>query len=120
MELASSDAEPASSEILDHGTTLTFWQNDIPIWYVNGIVTQLKQGETRFERTRYGMVIEPELIRASYQSDNKIFQQQNTEQIIRTLLQKNHINRSEFHLTTPFWQREYCVQYRETNAVKFM
>ncbi|WP_280177527.1 contractile injection system protein, VgrG/Pvc8 family, partial [Actinobacillus vicugnae] len=83
--------------------------------HVNGIVTQLVQGETGFERTRYKMVIEPNLARAGYQADNKIFQQQTSAQIIHTLLQKNGVARHEFHFLDSLWQREYCVQYRETD-----
>ncbi|TCP95500.1 Rhs element Vgr protein, partial [Cricetibacter osteomyelitidis] len=115
LELASFDSSPSFSEILDNRATLTFWQGIEPVRYVNGVVTQLVQGESGFSRTRYNMVIEPDLVRASYQSDNKIFQQQDSEKILRQLLSKNHINQVEFHLSDSYWQREYCVQYRETD-----
>ncbi|TCP97201.1 type VI secretion system secreted protein VgrG [Cricetibacter osteomyelitidis] len=115
LELASFDSSPSFSEILDNSATLTFWQGSEPVRYVNGVVTQLVQGESGFSRTRYNMVIEPDLVRASYQSDNKIFQQQDSEKILRQLLSKNHINQVEFHLSDSYWQREYCVQYRETD-----
>ncbi|TCP95310.1 type VI secretion system secreted protein VgrG [Cricetibacter osteomyelitidis] len=115
LELASFDSSPSFAEILDNSATLTFWQGSEPVRYVNGVVTQLVQGESGFSRTRYNMVIEPDLVRASYQSDNKIFQQQDSEKILRQLLSKNHINQVEFHLSDSYWQREYCVQYRETD-----
>ena len=115
LELSSFDASPSFVEILDNNATFTFWKDMEVVRYVNGIVTSFEQGETGFERTRYKMVIEPSLVRASYQSDNKIFQRQTSEEIIRTLLSKNQVSQVEFHLTESFWQREYCVQYRETD-----
>ncbi|MDG2946915.1 type VI secretion system tip protein TssI/VgrG, partial [Bisgaard Taxon 10/6] len=115
LELASFDASPAFAEILDNRATLTFWQSAEPVRYVNGIVTAFVQGETGFARTRYKMVIEPALARAGLQADNKIFQQQDSEKIIRALLTKSGVNQVEFHLASPYWQREYCVQYRETD-----
>ncbi|WP_386688307.1 type VI secretion system Vgr family protein [Lonepinella sp. MS14437] len=115
LELASFDASPSFAEILDNTATLTFWQGNLPVRYVNGIVTSFIQGETGFSRTRYKMVIEPNLVRASLQADNKIFQQQTSETIIRTLLSKNQVSQVQFHLSESYWQREYCVQYRETD-----
>ena len=101
--------------MLDNEATLTFWQGSEAVRYVSGIVTGFAQGESGFSRTRYKMVIEPSLSRARYQSDNKIFQQQNSEKILRTLLQKNQVSQVDFSLTNADWVREYCVQYRETD-----
>ena len=61
------------------------------------------------------MVIEPSLCRAGLQTDLRIFQQQDSQKIIETLLSKNQVPQSQFHLQTPYWTREYCVQYRETD-----
>ncbi|MCQ9124753.1 hypothetical protein MUW69_001938, partial [Rodentibacter heylii] len=63
MALAGFDNAPAFAEILNHPATLTFWQDDTPIRYLNGIVTGFKQQESGFSRTRYQMVIEPALSR---------------------------------------------------------
>ncbi|OOF67390.1 type VI secretion system Vgr family protein, partial [Rodentibacter caecimuris] len=115
LELASFDDNPNISAILDTSATLTFWQNDNAIRYVNGIVTNLERGETGFSRTRYTMIIEPTLSRANLQTDLRIFQQQDSQKIIETLLQKNYVQQSRFHLKDAYWTREYCVQYRETD-----
>ena len=95
--------------------TLSFWQGDNAVRYVNGIVTRFGVGETGFLRTQYNMVVEPALIRASYQSDSRIFQHQNSEKIIRTLLHKNGVEDVAFEPLPTDWVREYCVQYRETD-----
>ena len=115
LELVSFDNAPHFSEILDHPATLTFLQADCAVRHLNGIVTHFEQGESGFSRTRYHMVIEPALSRAGLQSDVRIFQQQDSQQIIETLLGKNQVAQYQFHLTAPYWTREYCVQYRETD-----
>ncbi|OOF41272.1 type IV secretion protein Rhs [Rodentibacter mrazii] len=115
LEIASFGAEPDFLTIIDHNATLTFWQGEQAVRHVNGIVTGFNQGETGFSRTRYHMVIEPSLCRANLQTDLRIFQQQDSQKIIETLLQKNYTYQSRFHLQTPYWTREYCVQYRETD-----
>ena len=103
------------SALLDKPVTLSFWQGDNAVRYVNGIVTRFGVGETGFLRTQYNMVVEPALIRASYQSDSRIFQHQNSEKIIRTLLHKNGVEDVAFEPLPTDWVREYCVQYRETD-----
>ncbi|WP_162541435.1 type VI secretion system Vgr family protein, partial [Aggregatibacter aphrophilus] len=115
LELASFDDSPKFSDILDHPATLTFWQDNAAVRHLNGIVTGLKQGETGFSRTRYSMVIEPALSRADLQADLRIFQQQDSQKIIETLLSKNQVAKHQFHLKDSYWTREYCVQYRETD-----
>ncbi|MCQ9124761.1 type VI secretion system tip protein VgrG, partial [Rodentibacter heylii] len=62
------------------------------------------------------MVVEPALVRAGLQSDSRIFQHQNSEKIIRTLLQKNWVEKVTFEPLPSDWEREYCVQYRETDV----
>ncbi|MCR1838694.1 type VI secretion system tip protein VgrG, partial [Pasteurella caecimuris] len=115
LALAGFDNAPAFAEILNHPATLTFWQDDTPIRYLNGIVTGFKQQESGFSRTRYQMVIEPALSRANLQADLRIFQQQDSQQIIETLLRKNQVTQHQFHFSDAYWTREYCVQYRETD-----
>ncbi|MCQ9122414.1 type VI secretion system tip protein VgrG, partial [Rodentibacter pneumotropicus] len=82
--------------------------------YVNGIVTGFGLGKSGFVRTSYQMVVEPALVRAALQSDSRIFQHQNSEKIIRMLLQKNRVDNVAFEPLPSDWEREYCVQYRET------
>ena len=78
---------------MDQSVTFTFWQGEQPVRYLNGIVTSFGLGKTGFVRTHYQMVVEPALARAAFQSDSRIFQHQNSEKIIRTLLQKNRVEK---------------------------
>ncbi|MDC2825538.1 type VI secretion system tip protein TssI/VgrG [Rodentibacter pneumotropicus] len=115
LSLVGFDDSPAFVDILDHPATLTFWQGDVAVRHLNGIVTGFKQAESGFSRTRYQMVIAPELSRAGLQSDLRIFQHQDSRAIIETLLAKNQVTQHQFHLKENYWTREYCVQYRETD-----
>ncbi|OOF41337.1 type IV secretion protein Rhs, partial [Rodentibacter mrazii] len=95
--------------------TFTFWLGDKAVRYVNGIVTGFGLGKSGFVRSYYQMIVEPALVRAGLQSDSRIFQHQNSEKIIRTLLQKNRVDNVAFEPLPSDWEREYCVQYRETD-----
>ena len=115
LMLSSFDPNISFSALMDQSVTFTFWQREQPVRYLNGIVTSFGLGKTGFVRTHYQMVMEPALARAAFQSDSRIFQHQNSEKIIRTLLQKNRVEKVSFEPLPSDWEREYCVQYRETD-----
>ena len=115
LMLSSFDPNISFSALMDQSVTFTFWQGEQPVRYLNGIVTSFGLGKTGFVRTHYQMVVEPALARAAFQSDSRIFQHQNSEKIIRTLLQKNRVEKVSFEPLPSDWEREYCVQYRETD-----
>ncbi|OOF70000.1 hypothetical protein BKG89_04645 [Rodentibacter caecimuris] len=117
LELMLSSFQPtiAFSALMDKPATFTFWQDGNPVRYVNGIVSRFSQEKTGAVRTYYRMVVEPALIRAALQSDSRIFQHQPSEKILRTLLQKNRVDNVTFEPLPLAWEREYCVQYRETD-----
>ena len=115
LMLSSFDPNISFSALMDQSATFTFWQGEQPVRYLNGIVTSFGLGKTGFVRTHYQMVVEPALARAAFQSDSRIFQHQNSEKIIRTLLQKNRVEKVSFEPLPSDWEREYCVQYRETD-----
>ncbi|QIA77374.1 contractile injection system protein, VgrG/Pvc8 family [Rodentibacter caecimuris] len=100
---------------MDKAATFTFWKGDKTVRYVNGIVTGFGLGKSGFVRTYYQMVVEPALVSAALQSDSRIFQHQNSEKIIRTLLQKNRVDNMAFEPLPSDWEQEYCVQYRKTD-----
>ena len=115
LMLSSFDPNISFSALMDQSVTFTFWQGEQPVRYLNGIVTSFGLGKTGFVRTHYQMVVEPALARTAFQSDSRIFQHQNSEKIIRTLLQKNRVEKVSFEPLPSDWEREYCVQYRETD-----
>ncbi|WGE70136.1 type VI secretion system tip protein VgrG [Actinobacillus equuli subsp. haemolyticus] len=115
LKLSSFDPDISFSALIDTPVTFSFWQGEQVVRYVNGIVTGFGLGKSGFVRTHYHMVVEPALARAALQSDSRIFQHQNSEKILRTLLQKNRVERVAFEPLPADWEREYSVQYRETD-----
>lgn len=115
LSLACKAMDADFAQIIDQPATLTFYENEEPVRYVNGIVTSLEQKKSGFLQTFYDMVIEPALVRARLQSDCRIFQEQDTRQIVTTLLKKNDVENFEFKLLDEYWTRQYCVQYDETD-----
>ncbi|WP_304166611.1 type VI secretion system tip protein TssI/VgrG, partial [Lonsdalea britannica] len=68
-----------------------------------------------FRRTRYQAVVRPALWRLGLRTNARIFQAQKPEEIISFLLQEAGITDFAFALRNEHAQREYCVQYRESD-----
>lgn len=115
LDLVSAYSAHTPAKLLDSTATLTFWDNHQAVRYVNGVVTAFHLSDTGFARTRYQMVVEPALVRADLQADCRIFQNQNTADIWKTLLQKNKVANVDISLSQSLPTREYCVQFRETD-----
>ncbi|MFP1884262.1 type VI secretion system Vgr family protein, partial [Lonsdalea quercina] len=95
---------------------------ELRVWYegelqrrVSGIVSEFGQGDTGFRRTRYQAVVRPALWRLGLRTNARIFQAQKPEEIISVLLQEAGITDFAFALRNEHAQREYCVQYRESD-----
>ncbi|MFP1868525.1 type VI secretion system tip protein TssI/VgrG, partial [Lonsdalea quercina] len=95
---------------------------ELRVWYegelqrrVSGIVSEFGQGDTGFRRTCYQAVVRPALWRLGLRTNARIFQAQKPEEIISVLLQEAGITDFAFALRNEHAQREYCVQYRESD-----
>ncbi len=123
LDISSFNSKVDFAEIVDKPATLSFYTDkdrETPVRFVNGIVTSLLQRESGYRRTRWTMVVEPSLVRADLQSDCRVFQQKNAQEIIEIILKKNNIQGSEFATAQEKYKtREYCLQYRETD-LKFI
>ncbi len=82
---------------------------------INGIVRQFSKGDTGHRHTFYSLTLVPALERLSLRSNSRIFQQQSVPEIISILLQEMGIEDYAFALKRECAQREFCVQYRETD-----
>jgi len=63
----------------------------------------------------YTLNIRPKLYRLSLTSNARIFQQKTVPDIVAKLLNDQGIVPHEFRLNDPHLEREYCVQYQESN-----
>ncbi|ATY82825.1 type VI secretion system tip protein VgrG [Aeromonas veronii] len=115
LELASLLSDIDFGAVLDQPCELLVWYNGELQRRVSGVVAQFAQGDTGFRRTRYSMVVKPALWRLSLRTNARIFQAQKPEEILSILLQEHGITDYAFALKNEHAQREYCVQYRESD-----
>ncbi|MBZ5488727.1 type VI secretion system tip protein VgrG [Halomonas aquamarina] len=115
LNLASRDGSLDAAELLDHEATLTIWQDGEALRQVHGIVSEFGRGDRGHRRTFYSLVLRPALWRLSLRHNSRIFQKVDPLTIINTLLDERGITDVAFAVTRELPEREYCVQYRETD-----
>ncbi|MFP9496808.1 type VI secretion system tip protein TssI/VgrG, partial [Pectobacterium brasiliense] len=101
--------------VLDQPCELLVWYEGVLQRRVSGIISAFAQGDTGFRRTRYQAEVRPALWRLGLRTNARIFQAQKPEVIIGTLLEESGITDYAFALRYEHAQREYCVQYRESD-----
>jgi len=116
LEVASANPSITFSAMLDRTATLTVWRDTEVQRIVNGIVIEVEQGDTGRHQTHYRLSVRPALWHAGLVRNSRIFQQQNVQEILATLLKEHHISHYAFALRDPHARREFCVQYQESDA----
>ncbi|MFM2591262.1 type VI secretion system Vgr family protein [Vibrio sp. TBV020] len=115
IDLASRQSGITAQQVVDNAAQLTMQRNGESVQFVNGIVRQFSQGDIGHHHTAYSLVLVPTLERLSLRQNSRIFQLKTTEDIIRQILQEMGVMNFSFALTRALSQREFCVQYRETD-----
>ncbi|HIF9401485.1 TPA: type VI secretion system Vgr family protein [Photobacterium damselae] len=115
IELASREPFIGPDEIVDNNCTLTVWRDGECQQEWHGIVSAFSQGDTGHRHTLYQVEMVPPLARLSLRQNSRIFQTQTVPEIISILLQEMNIQDYAFALARQYPQREYCVQYRESD-----
>ncbi|ENY6169789.1 type VI secretion system Vgr family protein [Vibrio fluvialis] len=115
LELASRLANLTPEMVVDKVAELTLYRDDVLVQRVNGIVRRFTQGDTGHHHTFYSLTLVPALERLSLRHNSRIFQFNTVPEILSVLLQEMGINDYAFALTRDCAQREFCVQYRETD-----
>ncbi|MBY8049403.1 type VI secretion system tip protein VgrG, partial [Vibrio fluvialis] len=115
LELASRLANLTPDMVVDKVAELTLYRDDVLVQRVNGIVRRFTQGDTGHHHTFYSLTLVPALERLSLRHNSRIFQLNTVPEILSILLQEMGINDYAFALTRDCAQREFCVQYRETD-----
>ncbi|EKO3484638.1 type VI secretion system tip protein VgrG [Vibrio fluvialis] len=115
LELASRLANLTPEMVVDKVAELTLYRDDMLVQRVNGIVRRFTQGDTGHHHTFYSLTLVPALERLSLRHNSRIFQLKTVPEILSILLQEMGINDYAFALTRDCAQREFCVQYRETD-----
>ncbi|WP_044367724.1 type VI secretion system Vgr family protein, partial [Vibrio fluvialis] len=115
LELASRLANLTPDMVVDKVAELSLYRDDMLVQRVNGIVRRFTQGDTGHHHTFYSLTLVPALERLSLRHNSRIFQLNTVPEILSILLQEMGINDYAFALTRDCEQREFCVQYRETD-----
>ncbi|WP_235040351.1 type VI secretion system Vgr family protein [Vreelandella profundi] len=115
LNLASRDGSLDAADLLDSEATLTIWQDGEPLRRVHGIIAEFGRGDRGHRRTFYSLVLRPALWRLSLRQNSRIFQKTDPLTIINTLCDERGITDVAFAVNRDLPEREYCVQYRETD-----
>jgi len=117
LSRAGADLEPVA--LLDREAVFTIERNGVVERTVPGIVTAFGQDETGPGHTRYRAVVESPLARLGLRLDSRIFQQVDVTHVLAMLLEQSGIHATRAAYFAAHGPREYCVQYRETDAAFF-
>ncbi|MCZ0925622.1 type VI secretion system tip protein VgrG [Vreelandella janggokensis] len=115
LNVASRNGRLNAAEYLDREATVTVWHSGEALRHIHGIVSEFSQGDRGHRRTFYSLVLRPAFWRLSLRHNSRIFQALSPLEIIRTLCQERGISDVTFDVTREPAEREYCVQYRETD-----
>ncbi|MGA9703256.1 type VI secretion system Vgr family protein [Pseudomonas sp.] len=84
---------------------------------VHGLVYRVAQGDSGRRLTRYQLSLVPQLAYLKHSSHQRIFQQKTVPQMVAQVLVGQGIqsDQFEFRLSGTYPEREYCVQFGETD-----
>ncbi|QRV24874.1 type VI secretion system Vgr family protein [Marinomonas foliarum] len=115
LSLASRQSDLSADTIVDKNAELRLFRNGELVQRVHGIVRQFEKGDTGHNFTYYGLTLVPALERLSLRHNSRIFQKQTAQAIITQLLDEMGITEHLFTTQRTPLEREFCVQYRETD-----
>ncbi|WP_277591595.1 type VI secretion system tip protein VgrG [Pseudomonas chlororaphis] len=84
---------------------------------IHGQIYRVAQGDAGKRLTRYQVSLVPQLAYLEHRTNQRIYQQLSAPKIIALILEEHGIqgNAYQFQLGTPCPERDYCVQYDETD-----
>lgn len=117
LQMFSSNKEIDLSQVVGKSVTVNIYSNGDNTRYINGIVGRftLVQGDPLSEVAMYEAEIHPWLWMLTFRADCRIFQAKTAVEIIEKVFSDAGYTDYKSSLTKTYPQREYCVQYRETD-----
>ncbi|WAJ38763.1 type VI secretion system tip protein TssI/VgrG [Pseudomonas sp. GOM7] len=84
---------------------------------IHGLIHRIAQGESGQRMTRYHLTLVPQLAYLAHRTNQRIFQHLTVDKIISQVLEEHGIQADayQFQLGSLYPEREYCVQYDETD-----
>lgn len=115
IHVASSNIRLNARDLLEQTAVLTIWQGSTPQRHIKGLTACLERGEYDGHIMYYHLRVHPPFWRSSLRQNFRNFQQQDIESIIQRLLDDNRVTDTSFLLGLAHPEREFCVQYGETD-----
>jgi len=116
LDLLADDAEVDLDGMLGASVTLRTALACGETAYFNGVVSRFRQAGETIELTAYRAEIVPSLWMLSREVDSRIFQYMTVPEIVQKVIDDSGVKvELEDKLTASYTQREYCVQYQETD-----
>lgn len=115
VSLASRDEKITVDQVLDKNVSLSVWQDGVVTQQWQGIAQAFERGDTGLHHSFYRLEMVPAFKRSTLRHNSRIFQLQSAPEIIALLLEEMGITEYAFSTARVCEQREYCVQYRETD-----
>ncbi|MGQ4880703.1 type VI secretion system tip protein VgrG [Billgrantia sp. LNSP4103-1] len=115
VRFASRDGSLSATALLDRPVSLTIWQDGEVLRRVHAVVTEFGRGDRGHRRTLYSLLARPALWRLGLRHNSRIFQEVSPLTVINTLCDERSLTDVAFAATREPVEREYCVQYRETD-----
>ncbi|EFP4582529.1 type VI secretion system tip protein VgrG [Salmonella enterica] len=115
IHVASSNIRLNARDLLEQTAVLTIWQGSTPQRHIKGLTARLERGEYDGHIMHYHLRVHPPFWRSSLRQNFRHFQQQDIESIIQRLLDDNRVTDTSFLLGLAHPEREFCVQYGETD-----
>ncbi|MBA3111018.1 type VI secretion system tip protein VgrG [Salmonella enterica] len=115
IHVASSNIRLNARDLLEQTAVLTIWQGSTPQRHIKGLTACLERGEYDGHIMYYHLRVHPPFWRSSLRQNFRNFQQQDIESILQRLLDDNRVSETSFLLGLAHPEREFCVQYGETD-----
>ncbi|WED22865.1 type VI secretion system tip protein VgrG [Vibrio sp. JC009] len=115
IDLASRRSDLSPEQFIDNCAELNIYRNGELVQRLHGIVRSFTQGDTGHQHTFYSLTLVPAIERLSLRYNSRIFQRKTVPEIISVLFKEMEIRDFVFSVSRDFQQREFCVQYRETD-----
>jgi type VI secretion system secreted protein VgrG len=115
LELASEKDSISFKNIIGQNVTIRVSLVDNSPRYFNGFVSRFSQSGSDERFTHYQMEVVPWLWFLTRIADCRIFQEKTIPNIIEEVFKSRGFKDYKLSLTASYDQREYCVQYRETD-----
>jgi type VI secretion system secreted protein VgrG len=118
MIVAAEEGSIAFDDVIGKPALLTMNADEGEPRYVHGLVARMRQGDFGKKLTTYHLTIVPRPWRLLHRHDCRIFQELTAPEIIKKVLEGAGLAAgTDFRvaLQATYAQREYCVQYRESD-----